>query len=128
MIAMVSRVLAWSSLAALAAAGGSRLGGAARAPLQLPATPRYTYTVVRVFPHDPQAFTQGLEYVDGFLYEGTGLNGRSSIREVELDTGEVVQRRDLGPEYFGEGITIWKSHLIELTWQSHVGFVYDRAS
>lgn len=92
------------------------------------ATPRYSYSVVHVFPHDPAAFTQGLEYVGGFLYEGTGLHGRSSIRKVKLETGEVVQRRDISPEYFGEGITIWKSMLIELTWQSHVGFVYDRAS
>jgi glutamine cyclotransferase len=85
-----------------------------------------TYRVVRSFPHDSEAFTQGLEFVDGFLYEGTGLNGRSSIRKVSLDTGDVVQRRAVGAEHFGEGITIWEGKLFELTWQSQVALVYDR--
>src|ERR1700704_6250701 len=84
------------------------------------------YRVVRAYPHDPKAFTQGLQYVDGFLYEGTGLNGSSSIRKVKLETGEVVQRRDLARDYFGEGITVWKTDLIQLTWRSHVAFVYDK--
>src|SRR5206468_11509258 len=90
--------------------------------------PQYTYQVVRVYPHDPAAFTQGLEYVDGALYEGTGLNGRSSIRKVRLETGEVLQRRNISAEYFGEGITVWKNDLIELTWESGVAFVYDKSS
>src|SRR6185369_2497128 len=90
--------------------------------------PVYSYTVVRTYPHDPGAFTQGLQYVDGFLYEGTGLNGRSSIRKVKLETGEVVQKRDTARAYFGEGITVWKSELIQLTWQSNVAFVYDKAT
>jgi glutaminyl-peptide cyclotransferase len=88
--------------------------------------PVYGYRVVRSYPHDPTAFTQGLEYVDGVLYEGTGLNGSSSIRKVKLETGEVVQRRDVARAYFGEGITVWKTDLIQLTWQSNVAFVYDR--
>ena len=96
------------------------LGSLAVATLagQLPVTtniPVYTYQVVRTYPHDPAAFTQGLEFVDGALYEGTGLNGRSSIRKVKLDTGEVLQRRDISSEYFGEGITLWKTDLIERT-------------
>jgi glutamine cyclotransferase len=98
---------------------------------QLPVTtniPVYTYQVVRTYPHDPAAFTQGLEFVDGALYEGTGLNGRSSIRKVKLDTGEVLQRREISSEYFGEGITLWKTDLIELTWQSGIAFVYDGAT
>src|SRR5438034_672944 len=90
--------------------------------------PIYTYQIVRVYPHDPNAFTQGLQYVDGTLYEGTGLNGRSSIRKVKLETGEVLQKRDITSQYFGEGITVWKNDLIELTWQSHVAFVYDRTT
>jgi glutaminyl-peptide cyclotransferase len=90
--------------------------------------PVHGYRVVRAYPHDPSAFTQGLQYVDGFLYEGTGLNGRSSIRKVNLETGEVVQKRDLAKAYFGEGITIWKSDLIQLTWQSNVAFVYDKTT
>ena len=88
--------------------------------------PVFGYQVVRAYPHDPTAFTQGLQFVDGILYEGTGLNGRSSIRKVKLETGEVLERRDVPSQYFGEGITIWKGDLIELTWQSEVAFVYDK--
>jgi glutaminyl-peptide cyclotransferase len=87
--------------------------------------PVYKYEIVRTYPHDRDAYTQGLEYVDGILYESTGLNGRSSIRRVKLDTGQVLQRRDLDGQYFGEGITVWKNDLIELTWVSETGFVYD---
>src|SRR5215208_6039754 len=82
--------------------------------------PIYTYKVQRVYPHDAHAFTQGLQFVDGVLYEGTGLNGRSSIRKVKLETGDVLQKRDLPAQYFGEGITVWKTELIQLTWQSGV--------
>ena len=66
--------------------------------------------------------------MDGAPAEGTGLNGQSSIRKVKLETGEVVQRRDVPAAYFGEGITVWKNDLIELTWQTHLAFVYDRAT
>jgi glutamine cyclotransferase len=93
-----------------------------------PTLPMFGYQIVRVYPHDREAFTQGLQFVDGALYEGTGLNGRSSIRKVELETGKVLQRRNVSDEHFGEGITVWKSDLIELTWQSHVAFVYDRTT
>src|SRR5919201_2131517 len=88
--------------------------------------PIYTYQVVRVYPHDPAAFTQGLQYIDGVLYEGTGLNGRSSIRKVKLETGEVLQHHAIPESYFGEGITLWGQQLFQLTWQSGVAFVYDR--
>ena len=84
------------------------------------------YQVVRSYPHDSNAFTQGLQYVEGVLYKGTGLNGRSSIRKVKLETGEVLQKRDVPAQHFGEGITVWKTDLIELTWQSQVALVYDR--
>ena len=86
----------------------------------------YGYSVVRSYPHDRQAFTQGLEFVDGALYESTGLNGRSGIRKVQLTTGEVLQTQPLDSRHFGEGITVWKNRIIQLTWQSEVGFVYDR--
>jgi len=92
------------------------------------AMPMQGYQVVRVYPHDPNAFTQGLQYVNGVLYEGTGLNGRSSIRRVELETGKVLQRREVPPTHFGEGITVFNSDLFELTWQTHVAFVYDPTS
>ena len=87
--------------------------------------PVYDYEVVHVFPHDPDAFTEGLFYLNGFLYESTGLEGHSSIRKVRLQTGAVLERHDIPGQYFGEGIVNWGSRLIELTWQSHVGFVYD---
>jgi glutaminyl-peptide cyclotransferase len=85
----------------------------------------FTFKIVNAFPHDPGAFTQGLVYRDGFLYEGTGLKGRSSLRKVRLESGEVIQSIDLAPDYFGEGIAIAKNEIVQLTWQSHTGFVYD---
>lgn len=87
--------------------------------------PRYGYTVVRSFPHDPKAFTQGLEYFDGFLYEGTGLKGRSAVRKVELESGKVVQEEKLHPQYFGEGITIAQGKIFQVTWKDRQGFIYD---
>jgi glutaminyl-peptide cyclotransferase len=112
---------------ALIIPGLTRTAGFARAQARADAQlPQYTYTVVRTYPHDRDAFTQGLQYLDGVLYEGTGLNGRSSIRKVKLETGEVLQKRDVPQEYFGEGITVWNGSLIELTWQSGVALVYDR--
>jgi len=87
-----------------------------------------SYKVVHVYPHDSHAFTQGLIYVDGHLYESTGLNGRSSLRMEDLSTGRVLQHYDLPAEYFGEGLTDWGSTLVQLTWTSHQGFVYDRFS
>jgi len=90
--------------------------------------PMFGYQIVAVYPHDPDAFTQGLQYLDGVLYEGTGLIGHSSIRKVKLETGEVLQKRDVPSEHFGEGITVFKNDLIELTWQSHVALVYDKAT
>jgi glutaminyl-peptide cyclotransferase len=89
------------------------------------ALPEYTFVLVRVFPHDTAAYTQGFAYRDGYLYEGTGRNGRSSLRKVRLETGEVIQQVDLEPEFFGEGITLVKDKVLQLTWKSGVGFVYD---
>ena len=90
--------------------------------------PTFTYRVVRSYPHDRQAFTQGLVYLDGMLYEGTGLNGQSSIRKVRLETGEVLQIRQIDQKYFGEGIAVVGKSLVQLTWQTEVGFVYDLTS
>jgi glutaminyl-peptide cyclotransferase len=92
------------------------------------AVPVYGYTIVNAFPHDAGAFTQGLVFRDGFLYESTGLNGRSSLRKVRLETGEVVQRRDVDRRHFAEGLTDWGNRLVQLTWSSNIGFVYDLAS
>ena len=85
----------------------------------------YTFQVVRAFPHDTSAYTQGLAYHGGFLYEGTGRNGQSSLRKVRLETGEVIQQVNLGQDYFGEGITLLNDKIFQLTWQSKTGFVYD---
>src|SRR5215469_1766892 len=87
--------------------------------------PVYTYEIVNTYPHDTGAFTEGLFYYKGFLYESTGQNGQSSIRKVKLETGEVLQKRDISEDYFGEGIINWKDKLYELTWQSQVGFIYN---
>ncbi len=96
-------------------------GPAARAPV-------LGYVVERVYPHDRNAFTQGLIWLDGVLYESTGLNGASSVRKVQLETGRVLARHDLNNRYFGEGLTAWGSQLIQLTYRSGLGFVYDRAT
>lgn len=90
--------------------------------------PVATVHIVNTFPHDPQAFTQGLVVLNGELYEGTGRNGQSSLRRIALDTGEILQRRNLGNLYFGEGITIMGERIYQLTWQSQLGFIYDRTS
>lgn len=74
------------------------------------------------------AFTQGLLFADGFLYESTGLHGESSLRKVNLETGEVVKRLALPPQYFGEGLTLWQDRLIQLTWKNGIAFVYDKES
>jgi glutamine cyclotransferase len=90
--------------------------------------PQFTYLVVHTYPHDRDAFTQGLEYHDGFLYEGTGREGHSSLRKVKLETGQVVQHIDIAPQYFGEGITVLDGKILELTWKAQTGFIYDRNS
>jgi glutamine cyclotransferase len=87
--------------------------------------PEYTFKVVRQFPHDATAFTQGLAYRDGYFFEGTGLSGHSSLRQVRVETGAIVRKVDLATEFFGEGITLLNSEAVELTWQSHTGFVYN---
>lgn len=92
-----------------------------------PAKPKtWTYQIVRTYPHDPTAFTEGLLFLEGYLYESTGLEGRSEIRKVKLETGEVVQRRAVPSQYFGEGMVVWKDRVLSLTWKHGLGFVYDR--
>lgn len=98
------------------------------APTPPASTPVYGFQVVQSWPHDPNAYTQGLVYRDGKLYEGTGLNGQSSLREVELETGAVLRRHDLERQYFGEGIALFRGRLYQLTWRSQVGFIYDAAT
>lgn len=102
-------------------------------PTSLPATPATavpvdTYRILNTYPHDPNAFTQGLVWDEGVMYEGTGLYGRSSLRRVDLTTGQVLQSVNLTEEYFGEGIIVVNDRIIQLTWQNQVGFVYDKTT
>jgi glutaminyl-peptide cyclotransferase len=98
------------------------------APLDASGTTLHNVRVVNVYPHDPAAFTQGLTFHKGYLYEGTGISGQSSIRKVELKTGRILKHQSLAAEHFGEGIAICRNRLIQLTWQSHTAFVYDLQS
>lgn len=118
--------LKWLAACALAAVA---IGWAAWAQLHGRALPEVAgFKVVAVYPHDPNAFTQGLAIAGGQLYEGTGLYGQSSIRKVDLATGRVEKQRSINAAYFGEGIAILGNHLYELTWQHGIGIVYDLAT
>lgn len=90
--------------------------------------PIYTYKIINIYPHDRSAFTQGLVFENGFLYEGTGIYGQSALRKMALDTGEVLQTHRLPDRFFGEGITVYDNQIIQLTWKSKTGFVYDKDS
>ncbi len=90
------------------------------------AIPVFGYKVIQSYPHDTLAFTQGLKYEDGRLYEGTGLYGKSTLRKVNLTTGQVIKEIDLPEDQFGEGIAIWHGYVVQLTWQSGIGHVFDK--
>lgn len=92
------------------------------------ASRQYAFTVIRTWPHDSTAFTQGLAYHDGFLYESTGLHKRSSLRKIRLDDGTVVKQVNLPNDTFGEGLAIIKDSILQLTWKSGRGFIYDLSS
>lgn len=88
----------------------------------------YECRVVNIFPHDPKAFTQGLVFEDGYLYEGTGLRGRSTLRRVDLVSGKILQIHHLKNRYFGEGIALFNDRIYQLTWKSKIGFIYDQTT
>jgi len=88
--------------------------------------PRYTYKIVNKFPHDARAFTQGLTFSNGFLYEGTGLNGQSSLRKIHLSTGNILLKHRLPFKYFGEGIAVFGDKIVQLTWKSNIAFIYNK--
>ena len=90
--------------------------------------PEYTYIIINSFPHDHEAYTQGLIYADGYFYESTGRRGESTLRKVDINTGAPLQWQRLGEQFFGEGITLFNDQIIQLTWQSYTGFVYDKQS
>ena len=114
-----------SSICCCLVLAGSLLATQAAKKTSTASVPQYTYKIVKVYPHDPGAYTQGLVYKDGVFYEGTGLNGRSSLRKVRLESGEVLQRVDLPPEFFGEGIALLEGKIFQLTWKGGTGFIYD---
>jgi glutamine cyclotransferase len=90
--------------------------------------PTHTYKITNIYPHDRNAFVEGLIFQDGIFYEGTGLEGRSTLRQVDPETGQILKLYALPAQFFGEGITILGKNLFQLTWRSHVGFVYDKDS
>ena len=111
----------------LSSLGGLLVAAAltASAPVHAATAPVGGYTVVKAYPHDTNAFTEGLFYRDGFIFESTGLAGRSFIRKWNLETGVSEQERIVESRYFGEGIVDWKNRLYELTWTNEIGFIYD---
>jgi glutamine cyclotransferase len=111
------------AMAAIAAMAVRPFPGSLAAAPSPPA--KFSLKIEHTYPHDPEAYTQGLIYQDGALYESTGLNGRSSIRKIALETGEVMQQKPVDAQYFAEGLTDWNGQLLQLTWQSQIGFVYD---
>ena len=92
-----------------------------------PARAETPWTLVATYPHDPSAFTEGLFYLNGYLYESTGLEGQSDIRKVAIKSGKVLQRRAIDRRYFGEGVVNWKDRIISLTWRNQRGFVWTLA-
>ena len=119
-IAIVAAVIVLASTAALTAQRAAQ-----RAPASAASAPVSSYRIVKIYPHDRAAFTEGLFFQEGVLWESTGQNGSSWIRKVRLENGEVLQQMPLEPQYFGEGIVAWKKSLIQLTYKTEIGFVYD---
>lgn len=113
-LALARRAVSFAALAALATCCQAQA-----------AIPVYGFMVKHTYPHDPQAFTQGLFFKDGFLYESTGLNGKSWLRKVDLSSGKVLQQKDLPKEIFGEGSTLVGDEIVSLTWTNKYGFVFD---
>jgi glutamine cyclotransferase len=123
------RALACSLVAMLSAAcsrARSDEPTASPAPAQPAAVTNYSYKVIQSYPHDRRAFTQGLVYEDGVLYEGTGLYGQSALAKRDLKTGKTLKVTRLAKRHFGEGITLFRDKIIQLTWQSNTGFVYKK--
>jgi glutaminyl-peptide cyclotransferase len=118
----------FAALLAVLAAGPVSMTDSHPALVAQGRAPVDTFRVVKAYPHDEAAYTQGLIYRDGVLFESTGLNGRSSLRRVRLETGEVLQQHRVDRAYFAEGLAEWNGRLVQLTWQSNIAFVYDLAT
>lgn len=106
----------------------ARIGREAQVSRRVASAPVWPHDVVRAYPHDREAFTQGLVFRDGALFESTGLNGQSSLRQVDLATGRVTRRMAVDRRYFAEGLAAWGPNLVQLTWETGIAFVYDRAT
>lgn len=104
------------------------LGQVGSVPAPDPTAPVAPARVIATFPHDPGAFTEGLFYADGYLYESTGELNRSGIRKVDLKTGKVLQRVAVNPPLYGEGIAPWRDQILSLTWKNEVGFRWQRST
>jgi glutamine cyclotransferase len=117
-------ILALSCFQCDAGTNGNLSANKSAPPPNVPA-PKYGYQIVNIFPHDSNAFTQGLILMDGKLLESTGEEGRSSLRRVELESGKVLKKVDVPVPYFAEGIAVLNGKIYQLTWQHHVGFIYD---
>jgi glutamine cyclotransferase len=116
-------------LCALAFCALTGCAPSASTPPPAPPGPEYyTYDIVNTYPHDTSAFTEGLVFLNGKMYESTGLNGQSTLREEDLNSGKVLRKIDVPAEYFGEGLAILNGHAYQLTWQAQKGFVYDLAT
>lgn len=126
LLAAASLVVACGSSSTTSSTASSTQPATATATPPRSGVEQYGYRIVQSHPHDPTAFTQGLAIADGQLYEGTGLNGQSSIRRVDLRSGAVLQQAALDGRYFGEGIAVVGDRIVQLTYQTQVGFVYDR--
>jgi glutaminyl-peptide cyclotransferase len=113
---------------ALAGVASCLVSGDASGPFAQARAPVDTFRVVKSYPHDTSAYTQGLIYRNGFLFESTGRNGQSTLRKVNLETGAVVQQHRVDAAYFAEGLAEWNGQLVQLTWQSNIAFVYDMAT
>ncbi len=125
---LVALPLLASGCAEVQTIGMPRLVPAAEILQNTAQIPVVNVKLLRAYPHDPRAFTQGLEYYGGFLYESTGIAGESTLRKIALDTGKVIQKVDLPSQYFGEGLTIFHEKIYQLTWLSKKGFIYDLRS
>ncbi|HEU4435212.1 MAG TPA: glutaminyl-peptide cyclotransferase, partial [Pyrinomonadaceae bacterium] len=108
--------------------GGANTNGASNDPPTNAVVPTLGYQIVNIWPHDPNAFTQGLVYLDGKMLESTGQEGRSSLRNIELQTGKILKKVDVPLPYFAEGIALLNNKIYQLTWQHHLGFIYDAQS
>ena len=125
---MICHLIRTAKLGILVLIGAALIANLLADPARSRAPKQYSFQVLHIYPHDSSAFTQGLEYRGGFLYEGTGLLGRSTLRKENLETGEVLGSVALEPDLFGEGITVIGQRVFQLTWQSQTGFVYDQTT